>query len=172
MIDVYRTTPADLRRMALEKGRMGYVASSDGRTAGQVHYTKATEQGRRFAQNLPGETRRAEERMLAALETGLPAVRRRSHQERFRSMFNRLADHALACYKATGRVEWPTSIMRELQELAWKEGDPSLTDFGGMDHVYKQIEALTRMYTVKGANQQKEKDKKKSALDWHGHYAA
>lgn len=172
MIDVYRTTPADLRRIALEKGRMGYVAGSDRTGTGQIHHTNAAVRGGRYNQKARGETAQAEARLIAQLESGLPIVRRRTDQERFRALFNRLAETALASYRRVGRVEWPTSIQRELQELAWKTGDPKLNDFGGLDHVYKQVEALTRHYTVKGANQQKEKDDKKTALDWHGHYAA
>jgi len=172
VIDVYRTTPADLRRIALERGRTGYVGASDGKQAGQIHHSKAgrTADGR-VRQNVPGETKRVEDQMVQQLHTGLPALRRRSHQERFRSMFDRLAVTALDAYRRTGRVEWPTSIQRELKELAWKNGDPRLTDFGGEDQVYRQVEALTRMYIEKTSNKQKVQDKKKSALDWHGHYS-
>ena len=172
MIDVYRTTPADLRRIALERGRTGYSAASDGKQAGLIHHSKAgrTADGR-YRNEVPGETKRVENRMIQQLNTGLPVLRRRSHQERFRSMFDRLAVTALDAYRRTGRVEWPASIQRELKELAWKNGDPRLVDFGGEDQVYRQVEALTRMYIEKSSNKQKAQDQKKSALDWHGHYA-
>jgi len=172
MIDVHRTTFRDLANIARERGRQGYVAASDGKTAGQIHYTRAGRLGDRWNQNLPDESRLVEDRMVQNLFSGLPAAKRRTHQERFRSMFDRLASVALDSYRRVGYVAWPTSIQSELKVLAWTNGDPTLADYGGMDHVFKQIEALTRMYTVRGSNVQKEKDQKKVALDWHGHYAA
>ena len=171
MIDVYRTTPRDLANLAREKGRMGYVAASEGKTAGQLHYTKSGQVGNKWNQKVPGETRKVEERLLQQL-LNVPKARRRSHQERFRALFDRLAQTALDSYRRVGYVAWPTSIQTELKTLAWKTGDPTLADYGGLDHVYKQVEALTRHYTVRGANKQKEKDQHKVALDWHGHTAA
>ena len=85
-----------MRRIALERGRKGYVGASDGKQAGQIHHSKAgrTADGR-VRQNVPGETKRVEDQMVQQLHTGLPALRRWSHQERFRSMFDRLAVTAL-----------------------------------------------------------------------------
>lgn len=174
MIDVYRTTPADLRRIALERGRKGYSAASDGKTAGQILHTKAGRvgnKGQRYRQNVPGETRRVEDRMIQQLETGLPPLRRRSHQERFRSMFDRLASVALDSYRRVGYVAWPASIKAELKELGWKEGDPKLAEYGGEQQVYDQVTMLTRRYIERASNKQKEVDQGKVTLDWHGHYS-
>lgn len=170
-IDVHRTTAADLRRLALGKGRVGFVAASDGSTAGQLHFTKAGERDGSWNNDVPRETRRVEDQLIKKLHTGLPEVRRRAHQERFRSMFNRLAQVALDSYRRVGYVAWPASIEAELKILGWTTGDPKLEAYGGEQKVFKQVEELTRLYIERGSNKQKVQDQRKTTLDWHGHYA-
>lgn len=172
MIDVYRTTPRDLWRLAMGKGgRRGYVAASDGSTAGQLHYTKAGEVHGKWNDHVPHETQKVEERLIQRLLSEVPATRRRTHEERYRSMFNRLATTALESYRRVGYVAWPRSIETELKTLGWTTGDPKLEAYGGEQKVYKQVEELTRLYIERGSNKQKTQDQRKSTLDWHGHYA-
>jgi hypothetical protein len=172
VIDVYRTTPADLRRLALGKGgRQGYVAASDGTTAGQLHYTKAGELKGRWNNDVPRETRKVEDRLIRKLHEGLPPQRRRTDEQRYRSMFNRLAQVALESYRRVGYAAWPKSIETDLKVLGWTTGDPKLEAYGGERKVLKQVEELTRLYIERGSNSQKVKDQRKPTLDWHGHYS-
>jgi hypothetical protein len=111
-IDPHTTTFNDLDRIAAERGRKGYVAaaSADG-TAGQLHWTQAAEVNGRWNQQVAGETATLEQRAIARLHEGLPEVKRRTAQERFRVLFERLVEQAMTSYRTYGYPVWPRTRM-------------------------------------------------------------
>jgi hypothetical protein len=60
-----------------------------------------------------------------------------------------------------GTVLWPASLQKilDLQGVK-KDGD-----------LLVQVRALAKHFILKSENQQRAKDRKKSVLDWHGHYS-
>lgn len=116
-----------------------------------------------------GQLFKVPDEQVARMQEALPPVVRRTPKERYRATLNRVALDALNTYRVTGRIAWPKSAWDELKVLAWKTGDPHLTDLGGEDQLRRQIEALTRHVVETGEMQQKENDQRKSVLDWAGH---
>lgn len=160
---VKNTKVKDLRALAGEKGKKGFVAqaNADG-TAGQVRWDQASiTPDNKWNQKVEGETRAAEHRMIAALHEDLPDVRRRTAEERFRVLFERLVGEAMVSYRKHGYPIWPRSIQAKLQALGWKTNDPD---------VYGQCRALAQQLFIEAGHKQKQKDQKKITLDWHGHY--
>lgn len=160
-----RTTKVkDLRAMAQDpnKARQGYVsqANADG-TAGQVKWTKAsTKPDGTLRQNLAGEDAETEQRLIASLHEGLPEVKRRSAQERFQVLFERLVQQGLATYRKHGYPIWPRSIADKLRTLGYLPGDPD---------VYGQCRALAERLFIEAGHKQAVKDSRRTTKDWHGH---
>lgn len=160
---VRETKVKDLLALAQEKGKRGFVAqaNADG-TAGLVSWQKASRTpDNRLRQDLPGEDASTEDRQIARLFDGLPPIRRRSAEERFRSMLNRVIEDAMVSYRVHGYPVWPKSIADKLRSLGWKENDPD---------VYGQCSALVKQLFIEAGHKQQAKDQKKATLDWHGHY--
>lgn len=159
---VKTTTVGDLRRLAEEEGRKGFVAQAneDG-TAGQVRWEQASDKKGYWNQDVAGETRTVEQRMVASLHEGLPEVKRRTAQERFTVLFERLVAEGMVSYRRLGYPVWPKSIQRKLTELGWKEKDSD---------VYGQCRALAKQLFVEAGQKQKSKDQKRTSVGWHGHY--
>lgn len=156
------TKVKDLRALAQEKGKRGFVAqaNADG-TAGQVHYTKASvTEDNRWRQNVAGESAKVEARMIASLHEGLPEVKRRTAQERFRVLFERLVEQGMTSYRAHGYPVWPRSIQAKLTALGWKPNDPD---------VYGQCRALAEQLFIEAGHKQAAKDRKRTTAGWHGH---
>jgi len=160
---VRETKVKDLRALAQERGRRGYVAqaNSDG-TAGLVKWDQSskTPDGR-YNQQVAGEDRKTEDQLVAKLHEGLPEVKRRTAQERFRVLFERLVQEAMVSYRAHGYPVWPKSIQYKLATLGWKPGDPD---------VYGQCRALAERLFIEAGQKQQEKDRRKTTLGWHGEY--
>ncbi len=161
MLDVHNTTLADLARIAREQGERGRVATARGLIPWQRSSVKGRSgTGQRAMRRLPAPT---PEQMKAELSKDLPPVIRREARERYRVLANRLYADGLKSYELFGYPVWPKSVQDELRAFGWKEGNPDL---------WGQVEALARKYVEEGAHKQKEKDQKKSSLDWHGHLTA
>jgi hypothetical protein len=160
---VKNTTFGDLRREAEEKGRQGYVAqaNADG-TAGLVRWDQGSvTPDNKFNQQVAGEDAKTEQAMIARLHEGLPEVKRRSAQERFNVLFERLVEQGMKSYRTFGYPVWPQSIQAKLTQLGWKERDPD---------VYGQCSALARQLFIEAGHKQEAKDRKRTTLGWHGHY--
>lgn len=117
-----------------------------------------------MVQNVP-VPEAAKQQMLA----GLPAERRRESRERYHALVTRLIAEALKYKEQYGKVLYPASVMEEIKRLAWLEGDPTLPERiqrGSTDAIEKYAGYLMN----KAAHQQRDKDRKLSTRDWHGHY--
>lgn len=101
----------------------------------------------------------------------VPAEVRRSARERYRELVSQLVADGLRTKKLTGKVEFPASIEREIQTLAVAEGDPTLLTRIKNGSI-EAIERYAAWQMRQVAAQQKAQDRKKVALDWHGHYSA
>ena len=138
-----------------------------------IPWQKAARQGPGPGRNQWGKDQgrvfRVPEEQVARMQANLPAIVRREPKARYRSMLERISEEALRNYRATGHIHWPQSAWDELKTVAWKTGDPHLTDLGGEEQLRKQIEALTRHIVETGEMKQKEKNRKKVVLDYHGH---
>lgn len=152
----------DLRAIAEEKGRQGFVAqaNADG-TAGQVHWSQSSvTPDNRWNQKVKGEDIRTEERMVSSLYEGLPEVKRRTARSRFEVLFERLVSDAFGTFYKDGRVEWPASIQAKATALGLKPTDPP----------EMQCRVLAEQLFIEAGHKQAAKDQKKVSLDWHGHY--
>lgn len=94
-----------------------------------------------------------------------PSVRT-SARHKYRWLYDLLTKEARGFLQPDGKVHWPASVQRELDEAAWKQGKP------GALSMEEQVELLARTYIVTTANRQKAQDQKKVTTDWHGHSAA
>lgn len=156
MIDVHKTTLKDLALIAEKHGQRGRVATGKG----LIDWRQASVTPDKRWRRLPAPS---PEQMKAELTKDLPPVVRREARERFKVLVNRLYEDGLKTYQAHGYPVWPKSIQDELAVLGWQIGNPDLRG---------QVEALARKYVEEGARKQREKDQKKSVLDWHGHATA
>lgn len=57
------------------------------------------------------------------VDWGLDPIRRRSSADRLAEATKRIYDEALASYQQTGKVLFPASILRDIQEQFWREGE-------------------------------------------------
>jgi len=168
MIDVHTTTVADLRREATRSGKPGTVAIGTATGAHVGHFTQASRRGRTGEPQAPNaalisQENRTVARMIDRLHEGLPVVVRRSARQRYEVLLKQLIDQGLATYKLHGYAVWPRSVQDDLRALGWKDGDPGFL---------AQAEALASHYIEKWSHVQKEKDQRRSTLDWHGHLNA
>lgn len=108
-----------------------------------------------------------EEAVFADMRSSLDPIVRRSPRERLEATLRPIVEAALTAYRLTGKVIWPASAQRVLDELA--RDDPSLLKGGGAEQVIRQGTALARYIAETGLRQQKEQDRKKVTLDWSGH---
>src|SRR5215470_17460259 len=69
---------------------------------------------------LPGMAQAVE-----AMRQTLPVRPRRTHRQRFESMFDKVLPDMLRMYRVAGRAAWPTSAREALRYLADRDHDPS-----------------------------------------------
>lgn len=165
---------AEAEAFLKERGAVrGYVLR--GETGGKVSLVPQARAARRprggrirwnpkVMQNVP-VPEAAKQAMLA----GLPAERRRESRERYHALVTRLIAEALRYKEQYGKVLYPASVMEEIKRLAWLEGDPTLPERiqrGSTEAIEKYAGYLMN----KAAHQQRDKDRKLSTRDWHGHY--
>ncbi len=115
-----------------------------------------------IVQNVP-VPEAARQQMLA----GLPAERRRESRERYHVLVTRLIADGMRLKEQYGRVIFPKSIQDEIKRLAWLEADPTLPqriERGATE----AIEKYAGFLMGKAAHQQRDKDRKTTARDWHG----
>jgi hypothetical protein len=127
-----------------------------------IHWKDAARTGpdkrvnaRVFAENTP-----VPQHVFEDLQAGLPAPVRRTPGQRYDVLVKRLLNMARDC-TVNGTVMWPTSLQRILD----------LQGIKANAEMHEQVRTLARHFIVKSENQQRAKDRKKSVLDWHGHYA-
>ena len=102
---------------------------------------------------------------------GIPPIQRRSARQRYQALVQSLLAEMQRVKAVLGRVELPASIREQVARAAWMEGDPTLPSrIERAEPEAVEIYAAFLMRDV--AAKQKEKDQKKVALDWHGHYNA
>jgi hypothetical protein len=137
-----------------------------------IHWTRASRQGPPGHNEWTAESQRSEPIPDAAVErmkAALPPVVRRDPKERYRAVLEGISRAAIESYRRTGRIIWPASAERELKEIAWKTGDPTLTDLGGIDQLQRQVAALTRHVLETNEVSQKQQDGHRTTVDWTGH---
>lgn len=162
--------PASFEMLARGGGQVrGYVPEFDLVTGKQrlVHWTQAPldRTGKRLNRRV-FKTVRVPEAIF-----DLPPIQRRSAQQKYEDLVRKLLDEMRRAKMALGRAEVPTSVRDQIQRAAWLEGDPTLLDrIEQAEPEAIEIYASFLMRDV--ANKQREKDQKKVALDWHGHYNA
>jgi hypothetical protein len=100
------------------------------------------------------------QQMVDQMHAGLPPMIRRTANERYESLVRRLTETARVSKQAYGRVVWPLSVQKVLTEIGVKPTADERT----------QVYALAKHYIVKSENQQRAKDARKVAVDWHGHF--
>jgi hypothetical protein len=98
--------------------------------------------------------------VFESLTAGLPAPVRRTPTQRYEALVKRLLKMGRE-NTVNGTVMWPASLQKilDLQGVK-KDGD-----------LLVQVRALAKHFILKSENQQRAKDRKKSVLDWHGHYS-
>lgn len=100
------------------------------------------------------------EHVFNTLTAGLPAPVRRTPTQRYEALVQKLLRLGRDC-TVNGVVMWPTSLQNILDiNGVKKDGD-----------LFVQVRALAKHFILKSENQQRAKDRKKSVLDWHGHYS-
>jgi hypothetical protein len=105
------------------------------------------------------------------LVEGLPPEIRREARERYEVLVKRLLTEMQQIKKLYGKYVPPASIAEEIQAASWRFGDPTLLK--RIENVEPSaVEVYASYLMMDVANRQKEKDKRKVATDWHGHYNA
>jgi hypothetical protein len=102
------------------------------------------------------------QQMVDQMHAGLPPLIRRTPNQRYEALVQRLLVMGRQSVGALGYPVWPPSIQAVLTSYGIKEGDTDL---------HKQVYALAKHFIVRAENQQRSKDRKKVVLDWHGHYS-
>jgi hypothetical protein len=171
--DVYTTTPRDLWQEARRSGRTGQTAAGTAKGGWLAPWGQASVlgKGNRTNRELIKRENAQIPRLIQQLYEGLPPMIRRTPRARYESLVGQLTEFALDSIRATGQVHWPKSIENELKALGWKDGDPRLDRIGTLDGAKRQIEDLAHKYITDYSNKQREKDRHKTALDYHGHYS-
>lgn len=102
---------------------------------------------------------------------GLPPMIRREARERYDALVKRLLKDMQHIKLVTGKYVPPASIAEEIRQASWRFGDPTLLK--RIENVEPAaVEVYASYLLMDAANRQKIKDKRKVALDWHGHYNA
>lgn len=111
------------------------------------------------------------EHMQRAMFEGLEPTRRREAQQRYDALVRRLLRQMQQVKQVLGKALIPESIADQIRHVAWIEGDPGL-----MERIERAepaaIETYAKFLMQDTAMKQREKDRKKVVLDWHGHYNA
>jgi hypothetical protein len=97
--------------------------------------------------------------VVEAKQASLPVMPRRNARQRAEAFATQLFEIGLRSQKAYGYPVWPASISERLVQMGVQDKP-----------LYDQVDALVGHFMLRSENQQKEKDGKKVARDFHGHY--
>ena len=131
------------------------------RTERLVHWKDAARTGadKRLNARVFAENTAVPQHVFEDFQAGLPAPIRRTASQRYDVLIKRLLQMARDS-TVNGQVMWPASLRRVLDLQGVKANA----------EMHEQVRALAKHFIVKAENQQRAKDRRKSVLDYHGHY--
>lgn len=117
-----------------------------------------------MVQNIP-----VPQHIQQAMIDGLPPERRREARERYAVLVKRLLTDMQQVKAMFGRYTPPASIAEEIRQASWKFGDPTLLK--RIENVEPSaVETYAAFLMGDTAAKQREQDRNKVTVDWHGHY--
>ena len=109
--------------------------------------------------------------VIDEMKAELPPIRRRTPQQRYDELVERLLAEMRRAKTFLGRAAVPASIAAQIEHVARTEGPRDL-----LKRIERAEPEAVKIYAGflmrDAAAKQKEKDRHKSALDWGGHYNA
>jgi hypothetical protein len=105
------------------------------------------------------------------MRESLPAIRKRSPAERLKAMTDTLIEDAVRVYAATGTMSLPRSVVDDICRVAALNGEilsPETVTRMTLEEIRPRLEAKAKQDFIRAGHKQKESDRKKTALDWHG----